>query len=79
SNPDGMSRLTRRTMLDGLKELNTLKLQDYGDPEIATRISQYEMAFRMQSSVPELTDLSREPQHILDMYGPDVLTQGSYA
>jgi hypothetical protein len=66
-------------MLDGLNELNSIKLRDHGDPEIATRISQYEMAYRMQSSVPELTDLSKEPKHILDMYGPDVLRQGSYA
>ena len=79
SNPDGMSREVRRTMLDGLNELNSIKLRDHGDPEIATRISQYEMAYRMQSSVPELTDLSNEPKHILDMYGPDVLRQGSYA
>jgi hypothetical protein len=79
SNPDGMSREVRRTMLDGLGELNAIKLRDQGDPEIATRISQYEMAYRMQSSVPELTDLSNEPKHILDMYGPDVLRQGSYA
>jgi hypothetical protein len=79
SNPDGMSREVRRTMLDGLGELNSIKLRDHGDPEIATRISQYEMAYRMQSSVPELTDLSNEPKHILDMYGPDVLRQGSYA
>ncbi len=79
SNPEGMSREVRRTMLDGLAELNEMKLKAYGDPEIATRIAQYEMAYRMQSSVPELTDLSKEPQHILDMYGPEVLRQGSYA
>jgi hypothetical protein len=79
SNPDGMSRELRRTMLDGLGELNAIKLRDHGDPETATRIAQYEMAYRMQSSVPELTDLSNEPKHILDMYGPDVLRQGSYA
>ena len=79
SNPDGMSRELRRTMLDGLGELNAIKLRDHGDPETATRIAQYEMAYRMQSSVPELTDLSTEPKHILDMYGPDVLRQGSYA
>lgn len=79
SNPDGMSREVRRTILDGLAALNETKLRDYGDPEIATRIAQYEMAYRMQSSVPELTDFSDEPQHILDMYGPDVLRQGSFA
>lgn len=79
SNPDGMSREVRRVMLDGLAELNEMKLKDFGDPEIATRIAQYEMAYRMQASVPELTDLSKEPKHILDMYGPDVQRQGSYA
>jgi Protein of unknown function (DUF1501) len=79
ANPDGMSREVRRTMLDGLAELNQQKLQDYGDPEIAARIAQYEMAYKMQASVPELTDLSGEPKHILDMYGPDVHRQGSFA
>ena len=79
SNPEGMSRETRRTMLDGLGELNAIKLRDHGDPETATRIAQYEMAFRMQSSVPELTDFSNEPEHVLAMYGPDVRRQGSYA
>jgi hypothetical protein len=79
SNPDGMSRDTRRGILDDVAQINQLKLQEFGDPEIATRISQYEMAYRMQMSVPELTDLSKEPQSILDMYGPDVKRQGSYA
>jgi hypothetical protein len=79
ANPEGMSRDIRRTMLDGLSELNEMKLADYGDPEISTRISQYEMAYRMQASVPELTDLSKEPKHILDMYGPDVHRQGTFA
>jgi hypothetical protein len=66
-------------MLDHLAKLNELKLREFGDPEIATRIAQYEMAYRMQASVPELTDLASEPQHILDMYGPDVTRQGSFA
>jgi hypothetical protein len=79
SNPDGMSSDVRRGILDDLARMNELNLQSYGDPEIATRIAQYEMAYRMQASVPELTDLSDEPQHILDMYGPDVHRQGSYA
>jgi len=79
SNPDGMSSGVRRTMLDALAKLNEQNLKAYGDPEIATRIAQYEMAYRMQTSVPELTDFSTEPQHVLDMYGPDVLRQGSYA
>ncbi|MBI1374749.1 MAG: DUF1501 domain-containing protein [Phycisphaera sp.] len=79
SNPEGMSRSVRRGILDDLAKLNEMKLADVGDPEIATRISQYEMAYKMQASVPDLTDFSDEPQHILDMYGPDVKRQGSYA
>jgi len=79
SNPDGMSREVRRGMLDDIAQLNELKLQDFGDPEIATRISQYEMAYKMQASVPELTDLSKEPASVLEAYGPDVKRQGSYA
>ena len=79
SNPPGTSRETRRGLLDDLKSLNEMKLADVGDPEISTRIAQYEMAYRMQMSVPELTDLSTEPQNILDMYGPDVKRQGSFA
>ncbi len=79
SNPEGMSRTMRRGVLDDLARLNEIKLAESGDPEVATRIAQYEMAYRMQTSVPELTDLSNEPQHILDMYGPDVKRQGSYA
>ena len=79
SNPEGMSSEIRRGILDDIAQLNELNLKDYGDPEIATRIAQYEMAYKMQTSVPELTDFSDEPQHILDMYGPDVHTQGSYA
>jgi Protein of unknown function (DUF1501) len=79
SNPDGMSRAVRRGILDDLAKLNEMKLRDYGDPEIATRIVQYEMAYKMQASVPELTDLSQEPQSVLDAYGPDVKRQGSFA
>src|SRR4051812_39365555 len=79
SNPEGMSREVRRGILDDVAKLNEMKLADFGDPEIATRISQYEMAYRMQSSVPELTDLSSEPKSVLDLYGPDVKRQGSYA
>ena len=79
SNPEGMSRAVRRGVLDDLAKLNEMKLAEIGDPEISTRISQYEMAYRMQTSVPELTDFSNEPQHILDMYGPDVKRQGSFA
>jgi len=79
SNPDGMSREVRRVLLDDLARLNELTLREFGDPEIATRIAQYEMAYRMQSSVPELGDLSKEPAPILDMYGPDVKRPGSFA
>jgi hypothetical protein len=79
SNPKGFTATSRRKMLDDLAELNHRKLDEFADPEIATRIKQYELAYRMQTSVPELTDLSDEPQSILDMYGPDVKRRGSYA
>jgi hypothetical protein len=71
SNPPGMSGENRRRLLDGLGELNRHRLEATGDPEIAARIGAYEMAFRMQTSVPELADLSREPQAVLRMYGPE--------
>jgi hypothetical protein len=79
SNPDGLPDRTRRRMLDDLAKLNELKLGEFGDPEIATRIAQYELAYRMQTSVPELTDTSNEPQHVLDLYGPGCTTPGTYA
>jgi hypothetical protein len=79
SNPQGMPRSLRRKMLDHLAELNQEKLNEYGDPEIEARIAQYEMAYRMQTSIPEVTDISNEPAHILDMYGPDVQRAGSFA
>src|SRR5262245_173426 len=79
SNPDGMSRDIRRGLLDDIAKLNEMKLRDFGDPEIATRIAQYEMAFKMQASVPELTDLSKEPDKVLEMYGPQVREQGTFA
>jgi len=79
SNPPGVDGNTRRLMLDGLAELNQRRLAVKGDPEIASRIEQYEMAFRMQTSVPELVDISKEPKHVLDMYGPDVTQPGTYA
>jgi hypothetical protein len=78
-NPDGMSAQTRRGILDDISKLNEMKLKDFGDPEIATRISQYEMAYRMQSSVPDLADFSKEPKDVLDMYGPQVKEKGTYA
>jgi hypothetical protein len=77
--PDGVDRATRRDMLDAVGKLNRMHLDEFGDPEIETRISQYEMAFRMQTSVPDLLDLSKEPQHILDLYGPDAKKPGTYA
>lgn len=79
SNPKGMSKEVRRGLLDDLSELNSHRHKQVGDPEIVTRISQYEMAFRMQSSVPEITDLSKESPRTLEMYGPDVKRAGSFA
>ncbi|MEP6755828.1 MAG: DUF1501 domain-containing protein [Chthonomonadales bacterium] len=78
-NPEGMSPELRRQMLDDIAELNRRRLADYGDPEIETRITQYEMAYKMQTSVPDLLEIDKEPQHILEMYGPDVHRKGSYA
>lgn len=71
SNPSGMDKNVQRKTLDAINQLNQMKLDAVGDPEISTRINSYEMAFRMQSSAPELTDISREPKHILDMYGAE--------
>ena len=79
SNPDGVDQATRRTMLDGLAKLNEKRLAEQGDPEIAARIAQYEMAYRMQMSVPELADISKEPQSVIDMYGPEVKDPGTFA
>ena len=79
SNPPGLSRDARRRMLDGIAKLNQRQYQAFADPEINTRISQYEMAYRMQASVPDLTDVSDEPDHILESYGPDVKKPGSFA
>ncbi len=79
SNPDGMTQSMRRDLLDDINALNNHNKQEFEDPEIETRIAQYEMAYKMQMSVPELTDFSNEPEHILEMYGPDVRKQGSYA
>ncbi|MFN0198801.1 MAG: DUF1501 domain-containing protein [Planctomycetaceae bacterium] len=79
SNPPGVSDKTRRQMLDGLAKLNSLKLEQLGDPEINTRIAQYEMAYRMQFSIPELTDIADETQSTLDLYGPDVHKKGTFS
>lgn len=79
SNPPGVDSASRRRMLDSLATLNQEKHKDVGDPEIVSRIAQYEMAFRMQSSVPDLVDMSQESQATLDMYGPEVKEPGTYA
>jgi hypothetical protein len=79
NNPPGVSSDVRRKTLDGLKKLNELQHQQVGDPETLTRIQQYEMAYRMQTSVPELTDLSKEDQKTLDLYGPQVKKPGTFA
>ena len=76
--PAGVDRKTRRRMLDVVAALNERKADEVGDPEIRARIEQYEMAFRMQAAVPELTDLSKEPQSVLDLYGPDATNPGSF-
>ena len=77
--PPGISKTTRRQMLDAVARLNTMQHDAYGDPEIETRIAQYEMAFRMQSSVPDLTDLSKEPDSVFELYGPESRKPGTYA
>lgn len=79
TDPHGVSRNTRRDMLDGVNEINEDLYHEFGDPETHARIAQYEMAFRMQSSVPELTDLSDEPDYIFDLYGPDSKVPGTFA
>jgi len=77
--PDGLPREIRRGMLDGLGEINQMRLDETGDPEIATRIRQYEMAYRMQASVPDLNDLRDESAETFNLYGPDSRRPGSYA
>ena len=79
SNPDGVSAECRRLVLDRVKELNDMDAEREVDPEIDARTSQFEMAYRMQTSVPEVTDLSDEPDSVFDMYGPDARDPGSYA
>ncbi|HZS09696.1 MAG TPA: DUF1501 domain-containing protein [Blastocatellia bacterium] len=79
TDPPGISKTTRRQMLDAVVKLDRMKHEAYGDPEIETRISQYEMAYRMQTSVPELMDFSKEPDHVFEMYGPESRRPGSYA
>ena len=79
SNPPGVDPSTRRRQLDDLSKLNHQRQDAMGDPEIATRIAQYELAYRMQTAVPELSDISKEPPNILEMYGPEVSKRGTYA
>ncbi len=79
NNPDGVPQGVRRTMLDGLSELNQLQHERIADPETLARIEQYEMAFRMQSSAPELTDLSGEPESIYQLYGDEARKPGTVA
>jgi hypothetical protein len=79
SNPDGLDRESRRAQLDVLGALNRGDAELSGDPETLTRVSQYEMAFRMQTAVPEVVDVSKEPESVLSLYGPDVKRPGSFA
>jgi hypothetical protein len=79
SNPPGIDPATRRRMLDGMAKLNARQHEEYQDPEISARIQQYEMAYRMQTSVPDLVDLSKETEATLDLYGPDVRKPGTFA
>jgi hypothetical protein len=77
--PVGRDREATRKMLDNLAALNELNFKEFGDPEIEAKVQQYEMAYRMQTAVPELSDLSQEPDHIIKMYGADCLSPGTYA
>jgi hypothetical protein len=79
SDPKAMTREQRRNMLDHLSAMNELNFKEYQDPQITTKIQQYEMAFRMQTAVPEITDVSKEPDSIIKLYGPDCLVPGTYA
>ena len=77
--PEGIDRDLRRRMLDGISKINQEQFEEFGDPETQTRISQYEMAFRMQSSVPDLMDITKESKSVTDLYGPDAQRPGSFA
>ena len=79
ANPSGISRAARRDLLDDIAAINQAHLQEYGDPEIETRIAQYEMAFRMQTSVPDLVDFKNESPKTVQRYGPNALVKGTYA
>ncbi|MBX3253359.1 MAG: DUF1501 domain-containing protein [Chitinophagaceae bacterium] len=77
--PKGMDRQNRRKILDHLAQLNDITYKEFGDPEITTKVQQYEMAYRMQTAVPDIMDLSKEPDSIIKLYGPDCLIPGTYA
>lgn len=77
--PDGLDKITRRNMLDKIAELNDIQMKEFQDPEIVTRVAQYEMAYRMQTSVPEVLNIDDEPEHIFKLYGPDSMKAGSFA
>nr|WP_299381726.1 DUF1501 domain-containing protein [Allomuricauda sp.] len=79
NNPDGMDMKSRKKMLDHLASLNHMSFEEFGDPQIHAKIQQYEMAYRMQTAVPEITDLSKEPDHVIKMYGTDCMIPGTYA
>jgi len=78
-NPEGVTRAERRQMLDYLAAMNEQQEQFFGDPEVANRIAQYEMAYRMQTSVTDVMNIEDEPDHVFQMYGPDALTPGTFA
>jgi len=79
NNPDAVDKADRRRMLDRLAQLNAESYQTFGDPEINAKVQQYEMAYRMQTAVPEVTDLNHEPESIIKLYGPECLIPGTYA
>ena len=79
SNPPGIDGSTRRQLIDDVNQLNQRQLEDLGEPEIATRIAQYELAYRMQASVPQLVDVSKESEEVFELYGPDSRKPGSFA
>ncbi|MGC4233446.1 MAG: DUF1501 domain-containing protein [Niabella sp.] len=78
-NPQGTDKVSRRKLLDKLAELNSMQFEIFGDSEIMAKVQQYEMAYRMQTSVPEVLDVSKEPDHIIKMYGPECMVPGTYA
>ena len=78
-NPEGVTSASRRQVLDVLSKMNDMRMEDFGDPEIQSRIAQYEMAYKMQTSVPEATDLSNEPDEVFELYGEDARKPGTYA